>query len=148
MTFIALEKPVGQFFRKGRIHALNRLGRQSPYKPVNRIAVINDIRRLLVLVELVRLEQITENAIIFHLALDQTVTEPEGRGSESVGDGRIDLSIVLATEARVPGFQVEIVDIIHAQNDGQPFVISDVLHFRDDDPACLLVNSLIIPMRI
>ena len=98
--------------------------------------------------QFMRLQQVPKNAIVFHLTLHQTVAETEGGSGKSISDRRINVSVILSTKARIARLQVEVIYIFHAQNDGQPFIITDVLHFSHYNSTSLLIDSLIVPMRV
>lgn len=137
---------ITNLFRESCIHRLYWLGGESTYKTIDGVLLVNKIRRLLMLMQLMRFKQVAKNAIVFHLALHQTVAEAESGSGKSISDRRINVGVILSTKARVARLQVKIIYIFHAQNDGQPFIVTDVLHFSHHNPTSLLIDSFVVPM--
>ena len=76
------------------------------------------------------------------------MAKSESSRGEAVEDGRIDLWVVSCIVSLGQRQDVQLLHEVSAKDDGQPLVVGDVLHLRDEDPSCLLIQPLIVPVRV
>ena len=76
------------------------------------------------------------------------MTKSESSGGKAVEDRRIDLWVVSCIVSLGQRQDVQLLHEISAKDDGQPLVVGDVLHLRDEDPSRLLVQPLVVPVRV
>ncbi len=76
------------------------------------------------------------------------MTESESSGSEFVQNSWIDVLIVIVAESILKWHQTEFLHFRHADYDGQPFVVGNVLHLSNENASGLLVETLVIPKRV
>ena len=86
--------------------------------------------------------------ILLHHSLNKCVSESEGSGGKAVQDCRVDLLVVLVVVPVGKRQDVQLTHVLRPKDDGQPLVVGDVLHLRDEDPSCLLVQPLVVPVRV
>ena len=79
---------------------------------------------------------------------DEGVTEPEGGRGELVEDAGVARGVVVVRVALGLDAQVVEVHVVPADDAGQELVEGDVLRHRGDDPAALLVQGLVVPVRV
>ena len=76
------------------------------------------------------------------------MAEAESGRGEFVQDGRIQSRIVVWAESWIERIEAEFLHFVSADDDGQPFVIGDVLHLSSYNSLGLLIETLVVPMRI
>ncbi len=80
--------------------------------------------------------------------LDEGVAEPESGSSKFVQNGRIEVLVVILTETLLQWQQTEFLHFPSTDNDGQPFVVGNVLHLSSQNSSGLLVEALVVPSGI
>ena len=65
---------------------------------------------------------------LLHLALNEAVSESEGRRGESIRYGGLGALVVVVRHAALERSQVVLLHVRVAEDDGEPLVVRDVLH--------------------
>lgn len=76
------------------------------------------------------------------------MTEPKGGRRKLTGHARIHLSVIVRRVARRQGTQAEPLHRLSAHDQRQPFVVQNVLDFRNDYLPRLVEHNLVAPMAI
>jgi len=85
---------------------------------------------------------------VLELSLDGRVEVSECGVSVSVYDARVDVLFVITCESFGLVQQTVFQHVVCSQNDGQPFMVVDVLEFGNQHSSGFLVQSFVVPVGV
>jgi hypothetical protein len=80
--------------------------------------------------------------------LDERVAESIGSTSKGVGNGWVHFWIVKSRVPSLNGMEAKSPHVLGPKYEWKELIVSNVLHFGNNDPPRLLINNLITPIGI